>query len=83
MFLPGIQNFTMPRCCHFYVVKCLLFVYIVYVYDIYIYIYIYIYIIYIQYIYNMRVALAKSRSVRGASHQSASNSSCLTISHIW
>ena len=39
MFLPGIQNFTMPRCCHFYVVKCLLFVYIVYVYDIYIYIY--------------------------------------------
>ena len=46
MFLPGIQNFTMPRCCHFYVVKCLLFVYIVYVYDIYIYIYIYIYNIY-------------------------------------
>ena len=30
----------------------------------------------------MQVALAKSRSVRGASHQPAFMSSCLTISHM-
>ena len=31
----------------------------------------------------MRVALAKSWSVRGASPQPASMGSCLTISHMW
>ena len=31
----------------------------------------------------MQVVLAKSQSVRGASHQPASTGSCLTISHMW
>ena len=31
----------------------------------------------------MKVASAKSRSMRGASHQPAFMGSCLTISHMW
>ena len=37
----------------------------------------------LEFVYGLRVTSAKSRSVRGASHQPASMGSCLTISQMW
>ena len=37
----------------------------------------------LEFVYGLRVTLAKSRSVRGASHQPTSMGSCLTISQMW
>ena len=38
---------------------------------------------YLEFVYGLRVTSAKSRSLRGASHQPASMGSYLTISHMW
>ena len=37
----------------------------------------------LQFVYGLRVTLAKSRIMRGASHLPASMGSCLTISQMW
>ena len=37
----------------------------------------------LEFVYGLRITLAKSRSLKGASHQSASMGSCLTISQMW